>query len=386
MATIVAKETAADTTPWFEPARVWLFKTFFTSLVGVTWNDWWRVLRENRFAIDPPYWPRAFVLTMGSALNSLYRRRENRSYGALAESVPIPPPLFILGHWRSGTTLLHNLLARDDQFTFPNLYEAFFPHTFLCTEDYRANQVTPLIPSTRVMDNVAQGLGMPNEDEFATCTASLFSPYMLWAFPRNSQRYERYLTFRGVPDAEVACWKAEFLRFARKLTLRRNRPLLLKSPPHTGRIKLLLELFPDARFVHIHRDPYTVFQSTKHLNETLTRSLQFQYARTAEVDDAVLRRYRIMHEAFFEERSLIPEGHFHELAFEDLEADPIGQVRLTYERLGLAGFDQVLPHLEDYVHEIAGYRKNDYPALSPELRERIRVAWARNFEEWGYPA
>src|SRR4051794_34077232 len=213
------------------------------------------------------------MLTLGSLLNSLYGRREAKSYRSLAEGVTIQPPLFILGHWRSGTTLLHNLLALDDQFAYPNLYEVFFPHTFLSTEDVRLDQVNPLIPSTRAMDNVAQGLGMPNEDEFATCTASLVSPYMMWSFPRRQEHYERYLTFRSVAEEEVNRWKAALVLFMKKLTLRYNRPIVLKSPPHTCRIRLLLELFPDARFVNIRREPYTVFQSTRHLNEVLTRSL-----------------------------------------------------------------------------------------------------------------
>ena len=267
--------------------------------------------------------------------------------------------------------MLHNLLAQDDQFTFPNLYEVFFPHTFLCTEDVRANQVTPLIPfTTRVMDNVAQGLGMPNEDEFATCATSLLSPYMLWAFPRNQERYERYLTFlRRSQQGGRAGWKAEFLRFARKLTLRRNRPLLLKSPPHTCRIKLLLELFSSSAPVSCTSiaTPYTDLPiPTKHSQRgRLTRCLlQFQHARPRELDDAILAAILLdaSIRSFFEERPLIPEGHFHELAFEDLEADPIGQVRLALRScLGLSGFDGVLPHLDDYVHDLSGYRKNTYP-------------------------
>ena len=146
----------------------------------------------------------AAILTAGSGLNSLYRRKEMKAFGARLAGVSVRPPLFILGHWRSGTTLLHNLLALDEQFAYPNLYEVFFPHTFLCTEEYRAEQIAGLIPSTRLIDNVAQGLRMPNEDEFASSALSLCSPYMLWSFPRNTAHYERYLTFRGVPEAELA--------------------------------------------------------------------------------------------------------------------------------------------------------------------------------------
>jgi omega-hydroxy-beta-dihydromenaquinone-9 sulfotransferase len=368
-----------------EKARVWLFKSFFTSLCGVTFGDWIEVLRANRFAVDPPYWPQAAILTAGSVLNSLYLRKERKAFGAKLAGVAVRPPLFILGHWRSGTTLLHNLLALDDQFAYPNLYEVFFPHTFLCTEEYRAGQIAGLIPSTRLIDNVAQGLRMPNEDEFASSVSSLCSPYMLWSFPRNTAHYERYLTFRGVPEAEVERWRSAFVLFLKKLTLRTDRPMLLKSPPHTGRIKLLLELFPEARFLHIRREPCTIFQSTRHLNGILTRSLQFQRPDPADLDDAIIRRYRMLYDAYFEERPLIPDGQFHEVAFEDLERDPVGQMERTYEALGLAGFDDVRPGFDDYVSSLADYRKNEYPELPADLRGRIQREWHRSFAEWGYP-
>jgi omega-hydroxy-beta-dihydromenaquinone-9 sulfotransferase len=388
VATLLANETTQARPPQrraWEPVRVWLFKTFFTSLCGVTFRDWCEVLRVNRFAVDPPYWPQAAILTVGSALNSLYRRKEMKGFGPRLAEVVVRPPLFILGHWRSGTTLLHNLLALDEQFAYPNLYEVFFPHTFLCTEEYRADQVAGLIPATRLIDNVAQGLRMPNEDEFATSVLSQCSPYMLWSFPRNTAHYERYLTFRGVPEAEVGRWKSAFVLFLKKLTLRNDRPMLLKSPPHTGRIKLLLSIFPEARFIHIRREPCTVFQSTRHLNGVLGRSLQFQRPRSDDVDDAVIRRYRQLYDAYFDERSLIPAPNLHELAFEDLERDPVGEIRRTYEALGLDGFASVLPRLEECVGTLTDYRKNEYPELPADLRRRIANEWRRSFEEWGYP-
>ena len=190
-------------TSWSESTRVWLFQSLFTNLCGITFPDWWRTLSDNHFAIAPRSWHRAALVTAGSVLNSWYRHREDRSFGDRLDRVTVRPPLFILGHWRSGTTLLHHLLALDERFAYPNLYEVFFPHTFLCTEDDRTGLVAPLIPRTRVFDNVAQGFEMPNEDEFATAASSLCSPYMMWSFPRSTARYERYLTFRGVPEDEV---------------------------------------------------------------------------------------------------------------------------------------------------------------------------------------
>lgn len=137
--------------------------------------------------------------------------------------------------------------------------------------------------------------------------------------------------------------------------------------------------------MHIRRDPYTVFLSTRHLNEVLTRAMQFQRPDSSDLDAAVIRRYKIMYDAYFEERGLIPESRLCELAFEDLEHDPIGQIRQVYETLDLPGFGTVLPHLEEYVGTLSGYKKNEYPNPSPALRVQIQEAWRRSFEEWDYP-
>src|SRR5207237_7499919 len=173
------------------------------------------------------------------------RVREERAFLPKIIPVEIPPPVFILGHWRSGTTHLHHLLAVDPRFAYPNVYQTSFPHTFLTTEARSSRFVGAIIPRTRPMDNVRQAPDSPNEDEFATCTLTFRSPYVGWVFPRRASHYDPYLTFRGVADREVDQWKEALVLFLKKLTWNYGRPLLLKSPPHTCRIRLLLGLFPD---------------------------------------------------------------------------------------------------------------------------------------------
>ena len=352
---------------------------------GVTFGDWVALLRENRFAIDPPYWLRAAAITTQSLANAAVRRHEERRYIPQVTPVDIPPPLFILGHWRSGTTHLHHLLAADRRFASPNVYQTSYPHTFLTTEARAARFVGAMIPPARPMDNVRQAPDSPNEDEFAICTMTFRSPYVGWVFPRRAGHYDRYLTFRGVPEREVGEWKDALVLFLKKLTWKYGRPLLLKSPPHTCRIGLLLGLFPEARFVHIHRHPTAVYQSTRHL---LSRVLEIaRLQRDAGHDDeaGVLRRYTEMYDAFFEERGRIPPGRYCEVGFEALEADPIGQVRRVYEALGLPDFGAVEPDLRAYVGSVSGYKKNRFPEPPADLRGRVAGEWRRSFEEWGYP-
>jgi hypothetical protein len=220
---------------------------------------------------------------------------------------------------------------------------------------------------------------------FALCCLTRRSSIMSLAFPRRAAHYDRYLTFRGAPPGEVAAWKAALQWFVQKLSLKYGRPLLLKSPGHTCRIKMLLELFPGAKFVHIYRDPYAVFLSTRHMMRKAWPWWCLQRPDERNLDDRIVSQYKEVFEVFFEERGLIPPGHLHEVCFEELEKEPIGQLRRLYERLDLPDFAPVEPALREYLRSLAGYQKNTFPELSAEVRERLAREWRRCFEEWKYP-
>jgi hypothetical protein len=359
----------------------------FNYLAGITAADWWQLLSDNRFAINPIYWHRAAFISVMSLVNSHYRRKEEHLYGRkVAQTQLVGPPLFVLGHWRSGTSHLHNLLALDvDQFAYANTYQVVSPHTFLCTEEVNSRRFARLLPETRPMDNMALTFDAPQEDEFAVCLNCFRSLYLGISFPRREDHYDRYLTFRDVPRKEIEQWKAALLWFLQKLTFKYGRTIMLKSPPHTARIRLILELFPDARFVHIHRDPYAVFQSFQHYFDTAVWFTYLQQPNRRQVDERILRRYTALYDAYFEDRELIPTGRHHELRFTDLEGDPIGQMRLLYEKLDLPGWERYEPTLREYLASIAGYQKNRFVPLAPDLREAVAREWRRSFDVWGYP-
>ena len=355
------------------------------AFAGITLGRWLRVLRDNHFAVDRPYWGRAAVITLASIPNTLFSWWENLLYGRKISDTKVAPPVFILGIWRSGTTHLHNLLAQDDRFGYPNTYQVFYPHTFLTTEKRNAKLIGFFLPKKRPQDNMALGVHEPQEDEFALCSLTGRAWPMSWAFPRRADHYDRYLSMRGLTEGELAEWKSALAGLVQKLSFQYGKPLVLKSPGHTCRIKVLLELFPEAKFVHIHRNPFDVFQSTQHMIRTVTPWWALQRPTYTDVDDRTIRQYQGVYEVFFEERGLIPKGHFHEVCFEELEKDPIGQMRGFYEALDLPDFGQVEPALRSYLASLSGYKKNTFPELPADLRARIAREWQHCFEEWGYP-
>jgi hypothetical protein len=365
---------------WRERLLLWTGPGLFA---GITAGDWLALLRENRFAVDPPYWWRAAVITLGSLGNSLVRRREQAAFGPSVAGTRVEPPVFVLGVWRSGTTHLQNLLAIDSQLATPNWYQVSYPHTFLSTEAMASRLGGFFVPERRLQDNMKFGFGLPAEEEMALCVATPLSPMLSWVFPRRADHYDRYLTLRGVAEAEIVAWKAALLAFVKKLAWKYCKPLVLKSPAHTGRIRLLLDVFPEARFVHIHRNPYAVFQSASHTTQALVQYFALQRP-ALDVEGRTIRDYRAIYDAFFEDAGLIASSRFHEVGFEDLERDPVDQMRGVYEALGLPDFGAVEPALVRYVGTLSGYRKNTYPEIPPATRDRIAHEWRRCFEAWGY--
>ncbi len=356
-------------------------------LMGLTFGHWMQVLAENRFRISPAYLHRAAAITLVSPLNSLNAFIERKRYGAAIDAVEITqPPVFILGHWRSGTTHLHDLMAQDDVlFHAPNTFQVTNPLTFLTTESTVSKLFAWMIPAKRPMDNMPMSFQSPQEDEFAPLIMSQRSAYLAVSFPQTGKHYEDELTFRDVKPYKVAAWKSAFVTFCKKLTLNDPRALLLKSPPHTARIKTILQMFPDARFVHIHRDPYRVFQSQRHFFDTATWYMYMQRPNLDQIDEGILQRHEIMYDAYFEDLALIPKDRICEVTFDALEIDPIAQLSKIYDHLGLAGFDAYKPKVQAYLDSIAGYKKNSFTPLDDATKAVVADRWSRSFDVWGYP-
>ena len=394
--------------------RAALAHWLLSPLQGVTLGSWLRLLVDVRFAVDGRYWPRAGLTTLTAAANSVQalierivhgreldrlksataKRPENRR--AESESGrPEPSPVFILGHYRSGTTHLQNLFATDPRLAHPNSYQATFPRTFLTTEWLGARIGGHLTMRKRPHDDVRLDLQVPTEDELALCADTFLSPHMGWHFPTLEQRYRRYLTFRDASSSERARWVASLRAFAAKLAFKYGRRIVFKSPCHTARVPLLLEAFPEARFVHIHRHPLEVFLSTRNMELKVAPLFQYQVAQlggteeleaAAELDERILWRYRAMYEAFFEDRHLIREGRIVDLAYHELSSDPVGTMAKIYESLDLPSLNDIEPRLRRYLDSLAGYQKNVYGPLPATTRQLVREQWGFTFSEWGYDA
>jgi hypothetical protein len=204
-------------------------------------------------------------------------------------------------------------------------------------------------------------------------------------FPKNQQYFHKYHLFEGISPEEKKRWQEDYLFLLQNISYYIKKPrLLLKNPHNTGRVKELLELFPDAKFIFIHRDPFTVYQSTKRLYMQMISSQVLQFASRKEIEKLILNNNaKILHK-YLSERELIPEGNLVEIGFEDLEADPLETVRSIYQRLNLEGFEAARPLFNQYLNSVKSYRKNIYKTPSPGLQDKLHRKWEAWFEVFNY--
>jgi hypothetical protein len=364
---------------------------------GMQLSVWLDLLRRNRFAVAPSLVPRALLITAFALANSYFARQQNRRYARQIAMTELPPaPLFIIGHWRSGTTFLHELLALDAGFVWPRTYECFAPSHFLITQGWARRHLARFVPSRRPMDGARFGFERPQEDEFALLALGLGSPYETIAFPNRRPLGQEYLALDALAEAQRAAWQAGFLRFLRQVQWRSARyapaaprRLLLKSPTHTARLALLRQMFPDAAFVHMVRHPDELFASTRRLWSVLFAREGLQRPRLSRLagnvpslDDHIFATLDRLYRDFPRQVALIPPRQLCEIRYEDLVARPLATLAHLYDRLGLGGFAVQRERVADYLARL-DHRPNRH-CLTAQEKAEIRRRWAPYFERHGY--
>lgn len=360
---------------------------FLTPAIGNRFSGWRRILQypPNR-QVDPAFRKRVFAVGAITLLSAPFQWYEDLRLARKIADTPLhSSPVFIIGHWRSGTTFLHNLLSRDPQFGYVTTVQSVFPHSF-ATNPLFPWLTKVLMPPTRPMDDMRLYMQSPQEEEMAMVNYGPYSFYHAWHFPPAFRFfYRRLVKFEGDDGRERQQWTEAYLQLLRKTTLLSgNKRLLLKNPANTARIKTLLELFPEAKFIFIHRDPLEVYASTQKLYRNVLPIFQLQAYDFEDIKKEITWIYKDLMTSYLQERSLIPSEQLFEVSHDQLSEYPIKYLAEMYDALQLGDFQQVAPAVEAYLAQrrVKNFKKSTYDIPAREIEELERE-WAFAFETWG---
>jgi omega-hydroxy-beta-dihydromenaquinone-9 sulfotransferase len=247
----------------------------------------------RRWLKEDPAWAAQLLAwraqqTWLAALGSLNQRL---SAAALAQQgggenkIPLQDPVFIVGPWRSGTTVMHELLVAATGCATPRTGQCMDPNAFLLPRRGREKSVT----IARPMDGLAISGDSPQEDEFALLALGVESAYRAFWMPQRL--YQLRHTLDPAYWLEHPQWIEPWERFLRGVLLQAGaaakQPLILKSPNHTFRIASILQRFPNARFVWMLRDPVQVFHSNRKMWSSMFEAHGVSDARDGALDEFI---------------------------------------------------------------------------------------------------
>ena len=353
---------------------------------GMTLVAWLRVMRGKWHLVSPRRYPLALTVTLFSITNLGLKWLSDALYGSKVAATEIEPaPLFVIGHWRSGTTWLHNMLILDRRHAAPTQAACFCPEFFLVVQNAIKPVIQRFLPEKRPMDNVVIDLDNAEEDEVGICLSGAPSSYASLLFPSEAPIL-KFDPARDMTPGEAALWRRQWLGFLRRVQFQNpGKRLVLKSPTHSLRIAEILRQFPAAKFIHIRRDPYRVFLSDRHTRRAMESisALQDRLPVRADWKQRQIKDFVAFHETLEADRKNIPEGQFTTVRYEDLRADPLAGLRAIYAALDLGPFSEVETEFETALRAAKPYKTNAFD-LDDETRDLIDTEFAAFFELYGY--
>lgn len=354
------------------------------TLVGAQWKSFKAVTRNRQ--VDPAYRGKYRLTKTICRILSCLQPIEDRKYKKLLAGKTIEnDPVFILGHWRSGTTFVHNILACDKQFGYTTTYQTVFPNVMLFGQPFFKRTMSFLMPDKRPTDNMDLKVDLPQEEEFALSNMDPSTFYNFWFFPKYTMEYSnKYLLQNDISEKELREFKKNFEKLIKiSLWNTDGKRFLSKNPPHTGRIPAILEMFPNAKFVYLIRNPYTVFESTRSFFTNTIQPLKLQDYSNEEIQENIIKIYADLYHKYEKDKLLIPEGNLVEIKFEDFEADALEATKNIYNTLKLPGFEEARPAIEAYLGTKKGYKKNKYKYEDETIRI-VKENWNFALQNWNY--
>jgi hypothetical protein len=325
---------------------------------------------EACFSVDPAFRAKYIRSKLLNRVLSELSRFDRIRFRSMREGASLDiPKIFIIGHWRSGTSFLHNLLCRVYPAAYTTTYQAIFPNNLFAFRGLIKFFMRVFLPRERPTDAMKMHPDYPQEEELAIGHEKFFSFYYWFYFPRQANFIANEFLYLEDPESKRS---KQFSRYYRDFMLRcclntHGEVFISKNPANTARIAVLTRLFPQARFIYLKRDPYETVQSSLIFFRSLLKGISLQEYEEQEVDAFIMENYKRLVQAYHESKELIPPGHLVELSYEELIKHPSKVLSDLIHQLDL-GVQADLSKAGDYLADSSDFPTHKYRFSNKLLR------------------
>ncbi len=357
------------------------------NMLGCRFDNWLRLLKENAVSKDKK--GQAAFITLVTFFLSIPAGMEKLIFDIPIKRTKIKKdPLYVVGHWRTGTTFLQNLLSKDEQFAWFDPIKTVSFNNCIMMKPLLGKIEKILLKDARPMDNLDYKMDLPMEEVFAQATISTQAISHMLVFPDRGKGIKfietAFIDEQG--EKQQKEWRKAYDYILKKATyIEKGKQLMLKSPENTCRMKELKRCYPGAKFINIYRNPYVVVQSTKNLflNAMLLLSLS-EPPSEAFIEDTILDLMERIYKKAFEDLYSMPEEDYIDIKYEDFVKNPMPYMKQIYRHLGLSGFEEAKPRFQEYLDSMKDYQTNHYRDMDQGLRNKINEKLGFYFERYGY--
>jgi hypothetical protein len=275
-------------------------------------------------------------------------------------------------------------MAQDQSKGLVTNIEVYAPHFFLAFPKFTRKLIEASLPETRPMDNIKIDADLPGEEEHSMGAYDKYGFFHSMIFPRNFKTYAKYKSFDKAKPRDLKRWKKRYHFFLKKVAYKNNgKRLVLKNPANTYRVRHLIEMYPEARFIHLYRNPYEVIKSTIKFHNDTAEIFALQTWNMKELEQNVIDIYQELYLDWDDKIKNVPRNQWLDLKYEDFIQRPMESVREVYSKLDITGFEEYQEDIASFLDEQRKYQPNKY-SFTEDFIQNVNKKCGHIFDRFGY--